>query len=31
MEGLEGGEAAIRTYCVRKEPIFNKRGAGTSK
>lgn len=31
MEGVEGGETLIRTYCVRKEPTFNKRGAGISK
>lgn len=31
MEGAEGGETVIKTYRVRKEPIFNKRGAGISK
>jgi hypothetical protein len=23
--GAEGGETVIRTYCMRKESIFNKR------
>lgn len=27
--GVEGGETVIRTYCMRKEALFNKRGYTT--
>jgi hypothetical protein len=28
---LEGGETTIKIYCMKKEPIFNKRKAKTKE